>query len=57
VLPRNEDARWRGRRCRTDQVVTLGPEQETDHITTADYEIVALTVAGDFFRECGRTRG
>jgi AraC family transcriptional regulator, ethanolamine operon transcriptional activator len=52
VLPRNEGALWRGHRCKTGQVVTIEPGQEADHITAADYEIVALTVDGDFFREC-----
>jgi AraC family transcriptional regulator, ethanolamine operon transcriptional activator len=57
VLPRNEGALWRGRRCKTGQVVTIDPGQEADHITAADYEIVALTVAGDFFRECAAVLG
>jgi AraC family ethanolamine operon transcriptional activator len=57
VLPKNEGAIWRGRRCKTNQFVALVPGQETDHITTADYEIVAVTVAGDFFRECAALLG
>jgi AraC family ethanolamine operon transcriptional activator len=57
VLPRNEGALWRGRRCKTGQFVTIDPGQASDHITTADYEIVALTVAGDFFRECAAVLG
>jgi AraC family transcriptional regulator, ethanolamine operon transcriptional activator len=57
VLPRNEGAIWRGRRCEKGQVVTIDPGQEADHITAADYEFVALTVAGDFFRECAAMPG
>jgi AraC family ethanolamine operon transcriptional activator len=57
VLPKNEGALWRGRRCKTGQVVTLVPGQEEDHITTADYEFVALTVDGDLFRECAAVLG
>jgi len=57
VLPKNEGALWRGRRCKTGQVVTLVPGQEEDHITAADYEFVGLTVDGDFFRECAAVLG
>ncbi len=57
VLPRNEGALWRGRRCKTGQFVTIDPGQESDHITAADYEIVGLTVDGDFFRECAAVLG
>ncbi|HEY7312649.1 MAG TPA: helix-turn-helix domain-containing protein [Gemmataceae bacterium] len=57
VLPRNQGALWRGRRCKTGQVVTLVPGQEEDHITAADYEFVGLTVGGDFFRECAAVLG
>jgi AraC family ethanolamine operon transcriptional activator len=57
VLPRNEGALWRGRRCKTGQVVTLVPGQEEDHITTDDYEFIGLTVDGDFFRESAAVLG
>jgi AraC family ethanolamine operon transcriptional activator len=58
VLPRNEGALWRGRRCETGQVVTIDPGQEIDHITTeAGYEFVALTVDGGFFRDCAAVLG
>jgi AraC family ethanolamine operon transcriptional activator len=57
VLPKNEGALWRGRRCQTGQVVTLVPGQQEDHITAADYEFVGLTVDGDFFRECAAVLG
>jgi AraC family ethanolamine operon transcriptional activator len=58
VLPSNEGAFWRGRRCRTGQFVTIDPGQGSDHITTRDgYEFVALTVDGDFFRECAAVLG
>jgi AraC family ethanolamine operon transcriptional activator len=57
VLPKNEGARWRGRRCRAGQVVTIDPSQECDHLTTADYEFLALTVDGDFFRQCAAVLG
>jgi AraC family ethanolamine operon transcriptional activator len=57
VLPRNEGSIWRGRRCKTGQVVTIDPGQEADHITAADYEFVSLTVDGDFFRECAAVLG
>ena len=50
VLPRNAGAIWRGRRCKTGQVVTLDPGQEGDHMSAADYWMVGLTVDGDFFR-------
>src|SRR5262249_2835368 len=39
------------------QVITIDPGQQTDHITTADYESVGLTVDGDFFRECAAVLG
>src|SRR5262249_23687761 len=54
VLPRNDGALWRGRRCQAGQVVTLAPTQEADHITTTDYEFLGLTVDGDSFRELPR---
>jgi AraC family ethanolamine operon transcriptional activator len=57
VLPRNEAALWRGRRCKTGQVVTIDPAQEADHITAADFEFVSLTVDGDFVRECAAVSG
>jgi AraC family ethanolamine operon transcriptional activator len=58
VLPRNEGAFWRGRRCRPGQFVTIDPSQQSDHVTTeAGYEFVALTVDGDFFRECAAVLG
>jgi AraC family transcriptional regulator, ethanolamine operon transcriptional activator len=57
VLPRNEGALWRGRRCKTGQVVTIDPTQEVDHITATDYEFLGLTVDGDFFRECAAVLG
>src|SRR5262245_18339847 len=57
AVPSNEGARWRDLRCKTDQVVILYPGQDPDHITTADYEFVALTVAGDFFREYAAVLG
>jgi AraC family ethanolamine operon transcriptional activator len=57
VLPTNEGAIWRGRRRKTGQVVVLDPSQNTDHITAADYELVALTVDGEFFRECAAVLG
>jgi AraC family ethanolamine operon transcriptional activator len=57
VLPRNEGARWRGRPCRAGQVVTIDPSQECDHLTTSDYEFLALTVDGDCFRECAAVLG
>jgi AraC family ethanolamine operon transcriptional activator len=57
VLPSNEGAIWRGRRCQTGQVVTIDPGQETDHITSADYEFLDLSVDGDFFRECAAVLG
>jgi AraC family ethanolamine operon transcriptional activator len=57
VLPRNEAAIWRGRRCKTGQVVTLDPAQEADHVTAADFEFVSLTVDGDFFRQCAAVPG
>jgi AraC family ethanolamine operon transcriptional activator len=57
VLPRNAGAIWRGRRCKTGQVVAIGPGQEADHITAAHFEFVSLTVDGDFFRECAAVPG
>jgi AraC family ethanolamine operon transcriptional activator len=57
VLPRNEGALWRGRRCKPGQVVTIDPSQECDHLTAADYEFLALTVDGDCFRECAAVLG
>jgi AraC family ethanolamine operon transcriptional activator len=57
VLPRNEGAIWRGRRCKSGQVITIDPGQESDHTTAADYEILGLTVDGDFFRECAAVLG
>src|SRR5262249_55621630 len=57
VLPSNEGALWRGRRCKTGQLVTLDPGQEGDHITAADYEIIGLTVDGDFFRRWAAVQG
>jgi hypothetical protein len=57
VLPSSEGAIWRGRRCKTGQVVTIDPGQEADHITAADYEFVCLTVDGDFFRGCAAVPG
>jgi AraC family transcriptional regulator, ethanolamine operon transcriptional activator len=57
VLPRNAGAIWRGRRCKTGQVVTIDPGQEGDHISAADYLMVGLTVDGDFFRECAAVLG
>jgi hypothetical protein len=57
VLPRNAAARWRGRRCKTDQVVTLDPGQEGDHLSAAAYLMVGLTVDGDLFRECAAVLG
>jgi AraC family ethanolamine operon transcriptional activator len=57
VLPRNAGSIWRGRRCKTGQVVTLDPGQEADHVTAADYEFLSLTLDGDFFRECAAVPG
>jgi AraC family ethanolamine operon transcriptional activator len=57
VLPRNEGALWRGRRCQAGQVVAIDPSQECDHLTAADYEFLAVTVDGDFFRECATAMG
>jgi AraC family ethanolamine operon transcriptional activator len=57
VLPRSEGALWRGRRCKTGQVVTIDPGQECDHITAADFEMVGLTVDGDCFRKCAAVLG
>ena len=57
VLPRNAGAIWRGRRCKTGQVVTIDPGQEGDHMSAADYLMVGLTVDGDFFRECAAVLG
>jgi hypothetical protein len=57
VLPRNAAARWRGRRCKSGQVVTIDPGQEGDHLTAADYLMVGLTVDGELFRECAAVRG
>src|SRR5262249_7525723 len=49
---------WRGRRCQAGQFVTLAPAQHSDHVTTpSGYEFVALTVDGDFFRECAAVLG
>ena len=45
VLPRNVGAIWRGRRCKTGQVVTIDPAQEGDHMSAADYLTVGLPVA------------
>jgi AraC family ethanolamine operon transcriptional activator len=57
VLPRNAGAIWRGRRCKTDQVVTIDPGQEGDHMSAANYWMVGLTVDGEFFRECAAVLG
>ena len=57
VLPRNEGALWRGRRCKTGQVVVIDPGQECEHITTTDYEFLGLSLDGDFFRECAAVLG
>jgi AraC family ethanolamine operon transcriptional activator len=57
VLPRNAGAIWRGRRCKTGQVITIDPSQEGDHMSAADYLMVGLTVDGDFFRECAAVLG
>src|SRR6516162_5793578 len=57
VLPRNEGAIWRGRRCQAGQVVTIDPGQEGDHMSAAGYWWVGLTVDGDFFRECAAVLG
>ena len=57
VLPGNAGAIWRGRRCKTGQVVTIDPGQEGDHMSAADYLMVGLTVDGDFFRECAAVLG
>jgi AraC family ethanolamine operon transcriptional activator len=57
VLPRNAGAIWRGRRCKTGQVITIDPGQEGDHLSAADYWMVGLTVDGDFFRECAAVLG
>jgi AraC family ethanolamine operon transcriptional activator len=57
VLPRNAGAIWRGRRCKTGQVVTIDPGQEGDHMSAAEYLMVGLTVDGDFFRECAAVLG
>jgi AraC family transcriptional regulator, ethanolamine operon transcriptional activator len=57
VLPSNEGAIWRGRRCKTGQVVAIAPGQEADRITAAEHEAVTLTVDGDFFRECAAVLG
>ena len=43
VLPANQGALWRGRRCAAGQFVTIDPAQQSDHVTTADYEFVGLT--------------
>ena len=57
VLPRNEGALWRGRRCKKGQVVVIDPGQECEHITTTDYEFLGLSLDGDFFRECAAVLG
>jgi AraC family ethanolamine operon transcriptional activator len=57
VLERNAGALWRGRRCKTGQVVTIDPGQEGDHMSAADYLMVGLTVDGDFFRDCAAVLG
>jgi AraC family ethanolamine operon transcriptional activator len=57
VLPRNAAAIWRGRRCKTGQVVTIDPGQEGDHMSAADYLWVGLAVDGGFFRECAAVLG
>ena len=57
VLPKNEGALWRGRRCKTGQVVVIDPGQECEHITTTDYEFLGLSLDGDFFRECAAVLG
>ena len=57
VLPKTEGAIWRGRRCKTGQVVTIDPGQEGDHMSAVDYLMVGLTVDGDFFRECAAVLG
>jgi AraC family ethanolamine operon transcriptional activator len=57
VLPRNDGALWRGRRCQAGQVVTIDPTQDVDHITATDYEFLGLTVDGDSFRQCAAVLG
>jgi AraC family ethanolamine operon transcriptional activator len=57
VLPSNAAALWRGRRCKTGQVVTIDPGQEGDHLSAADYLMIGLTVDGGLFRECAAVLG
>jgi AraC family ethanolamine operon transcriptional activator len=57
VLPRNAGAIWRGRRCKSGQVVTIDPSQDGDHMSAADYLMVGLTVDGDLFRESAAVLG
>src|SRR5262249_35102378 len=57
VLPRNAGAIWRGRRCKSGQVITIDPRQEGDHMSAAEYFMVGLSVDGDFFRECAAVLG
>jgi AraC family transcriptional regulator, ethanolamine operon transcriptional activator len=52
VLPANENAVWRGRRLKAGQVRVLFPGQDANHVTAAhDYQLVALAVDGDLFRQ------
>jgi AraC family ethanolamine operon transcriptional activator len=52
VLAANENAVWGGRHLKAGQVRVFDPGQEVDHVTAADhYQLVALTVDGDLFRQ------
>jgi AraC family transcriptional regulator, ethanolamine operon transcriptional activator len=57
VLPSNEGAIWRGRRCKTGQVVVGDPSLEPDHISAAESKGVGVIVDGNFFRECAAVLG
>jgi len=57
IVTVNEEAVWHGRHLKSGQVRVVAPDQEADHVTRADYQMVALTVEGDLIRQCSAVLG
>jgi len=53
VVTVNEGAIWHRKHLKSGQVRVVAPGQDADHVTSADYQMVALMVEGNRFREWG----
>jgi AraC family ethanolamine operon transcriptional activator len=51
VTPRNAGSLWKGQHLRPGQIRLMVPGEEMDHRTTAEFEILALTVVPEVLEE------